>query len=183
MAIHTLYIILSNPVEYGNLKKFLFVEQKVDYISKRYHYTLQGNPSQYGFQLTRVPIFDEFLSSTPYFSNIYFVSPPLLYSRHWMAITSIANRNIWDCLRISQRLPRQIQISRRQQIQRANRNMSTIASSNSVPHELRTASEPRQDSLHLVRLSKVTQVNPTIRLLRLSVNPDQSSGNDTEVRK
>jgi hypothetical protein len=38
-----------------------------------------------------------------------------------------------------------------------------------IPHEIRTAAEPRQQSLYPVRLSHITQVNPTIRLLRLSI--------------
>ncbi|EDN10271.1 predicted protein [Histoplasma mississippiense (nom. inval.)] len=41
--------------------------------------------------------------------------------------------------------------------------------STSIPHELRTAQEPRQDMLYRVRLSSITQVNPTIRILRLDV--------------
>ncbi|KAL2005643.1 hypothetical protein VTN00DRAFT_10136 [Thermoascus crustaceus] len=41
----------------------------------------------------------------------------------------------------------------------------------SVPHELRTAAEPRQNRLYNVRLSQIVQVNPTIRLLRLALPP------------
>lgn len=40
----------------------------------------------------------------------------------------------------------------------------------SLPHEVRTATDPRQDDLHTVELSRITQVNPSIRLLRLSIN-------------
>ncbi|KAK2871623.1 hypothetical protein FQN49_002995 [Arthroderma sp. PD_2] len=39
----------------------------------------------------------------------------------------------------------------------------------SKPHELRTAAEPRQDSLYRLRVSHVSQVNPTIRLIRFNV--------------
>lgn len=41
--------------------------------------------------------------------------------------------------------------------------------STSLPHEVRTASEPRQRGLYSAILSQITQVNPTIRLLRLSL--------------
>ncbi|EGC41340.1 conserved hypothetical protein [Histoplasma capsulatum var. duboisii H88] len=41
--------------------------------------------------------------------------------------------------------------------------------STSIPHERRTAQEPRQDMLYRVHLSSITQVNPTIRILRLNV--------------
>ncbi|KAJ5190532.1 uncharacterized protein N7498_009517 [Penicillium cinerascens] len=44
----------------------------------------------------------------------------------------------------------------------------------SIPHELRTAAEPRQNHLYPVRLSQVDQVNPSIRLLRLAL-PDSNS--------
>jgi hypothetical protein len=39
----------------------------------------------------------------------------------------------------------------------------------SIPHELRTAAEPRQNWLHPVRLSHVEQVNPSVRLLQLAL--------------
>ena len=39
----------------------------------------------------------------------------------------------------------------------------------SIPHELRTAAEPRQDRLYPVRLSHVEQVNPSVRLLQLAI--------------
>lgn len=44
----------------------------------------------------------------------------------------------------------------------------------SVPHELRTAAEPRQNRLYPVRLSHVEQVNPSIRLLQFAI-PSQES--------
>lgn len=51
----------------------------------------------------------------------------------------------------------------------------------SVPHELRTAAEPRQNRLYNVRLSHIEQINPSIRLLRLTLPPenddDESEGN------
>lgn len=39
----------------------------------------------------------------------------------------------------------------------------------SIPHELRTAAEPRQNRLYPVRLSHVEQINPSIRLLQLAI--------------
>ncbi|KAJ5303341.1 Riboflavin synthase-like beta-barrel [Penicillium atrosanguineum] len=39
----------------------------------------------------------------------------------------------------------------------------------SIPHELRTAAEPRQNQLYPVRLSQVDQINLSIRLLRLAL--------------
>lgn len=100
-----------------------------------------------------------------------------------MALSPGVDRSIWCCLR--KHLPRQISttIPHQLNIQCARRNMSTNKSTNSVPHELRTASEPRQVSLYSVRLSKVTQVNPTIRLLQLTLPSDQSTSNGSEVRK
>ena len=57
------------------------------------------------------------------------------------------------------------------------RNMASKPSSVSgIPHEVRTATEPRQDGLHPVRLSRITQVNPMIRLLRLTISSGLSSG-------
>jgi len=42
----------------------------------------------------------------------------------------------------------------------------------SIPHELRTAAEPRQNRLYPVRLSHVEQVNPSVRLLQLTIPPE-----------
>ncbi|GLI76487.1 hypothetical protein PoHVEF18_004760 [Penicillium ochrochloron] len=47
----------------------------------------------------------------------------------------------------------------------------------SIPHELRTAAEPRQNRLYPVRLSHVEQVNPSIRLLQFAI-PSQESNVD-----
>jgi hypothetical protein len=44
----------------------------------------------------------------------------------------------------------------------------------SIPHELRTAAEPRQNRLYPVHLSHVEQVNPFIRLLQFTI-PDQEN--------
>ncbi|KMP00478.1 hypothetical protein CISG_05483 [Coccidioides immitis RMSCC 3703] len=41
-----------------------------------------------------------------------------------------------------------------------------------VPHEIRTSAEPRQNALYPVRLSHIELVNPTIRLLRFTVPPE-----------
>ncbi|KAE8383547.1 hypothetical protein BDV26DRAFT_92416 [Aspergillus bertholletiae] len=50
--------------------------------------------------------------------------------------------------------------------------MSALASKKtSVPHKLRTAAEPRQNILYNVRLSHIEEVNPTIRLLHLTIPP------------
>lgn len=48
----------------------------------------------------------------------------------------------------------------------------------SIPHELRTAAEPRQNRLYPVRLSHVEQVNPSVRLLQLAI-PSEGD-NDTQ---
>ncbi|KAJ6171171.1 hypothetical protein N7470_000238 [Penicillium chermesinum] len=39
----------------------------------------------------------------------------------------------------------------------------------SIPHELRTAAEPRQQGLYPVRLTRVEQANPSIRLLQFGI--------------
>ncbi|EPS33652.1 hypothetical protein PDE_08614 [Penicillium oxalicum 114-2] len=39
----------------------------------------------------------------------------------------------------------------------------------SIPHELRTAAEPRQNTLYPVRLSRVEQANSSVRLLQLTL--------------
>lgn len=53
------------------------------------------------------------------------------------------------------------------------RTMATIRSS--LPHEDRTAAEPRQNSIEPVILSHIRQVNDNIRLLRLNaVDPNHS---------
>lgn len=44
----------------------------------------------------------------------------------------------------------------------------------SIPHELRTAAEPRQNRLYPVRLSHVEQINPSIRLLQLAI-PEENT--------
>ncbi|KAJ5388386.1 Riboflavin synthase-like beta-barrel, partial [Penicillium cosmopolitanum] len=45
----------------------------------------------------------------------------------------------------------------------------------SIPHELRTAAEPRQNRLYPVRLSHVEQVNSSVRLLQFAIPPQESS--------
>ncbi|RAL01061.1 FAD-dependent oxidoreductase [Aspergillus ibericus CBS 121593] len=42
----------------------------------------------------------------------------------------------------------------------------------SQPHQLRTAAEPRQNRLYNVRLSHIEQVNPSVRLLQLTIPPE-----------
>ncbi|KAE8549164.1 hypothetical protein EYB25_007679 [Talaromyces marneffei] len=39
----------------------------------------------------------------------------------------------------------------------------------SIPHETRTAAEPRQNKLYTVRLARIEQINPSVRLLRLAL--------------
>lgn len=45
----------------------------------------------------------------------------------------------------------------------------------SIPHELRTAAEPRQNRLYPVRLSHVELVNPSIRLLRFTIPTQENN--------
>ncbi|KAF3393068.1 hypothetical protein DPV78_010029 [Talaromyces pinophilus] len=45
----------------------------------------------------------------------------------------------------------------------------------SIPHETRTAAEPRQNKLYTVRLARVEQVNPSVRLLRLALPQEPPS--------
>ncbi|PLB38771.1 FAD-dependent oxidoreductase [Aspergillus candidus] len=52
----------------------------------------------------------------------------------------------------------------------------------SVPHQVRTAAEPRQNRLYPVRLSHIEQISPTVRLLQLAIPPsnqDPESDSDT----
>ncbi|KAJ5679548.1 Riboflavin synthase-like beta-barrel [Penicillium macrosclerotiorum] len=49
----------------------------------------------------------------------------------------------------------------------------------SIPHELRTAAEPRQNRLYPVRLTHVEQVNSSVRLLQFAI-PTQESHNDKQ---
>lgn len=48
--------------------------------------------------------------------------------------------------------------------------MATV--NDSIPHVVRTAEDPRQQGVWTARLSRIEQVNPTIRLLRLSLPKD-----------
>lgn len=50
----------------------------------------------------------------------------------------------------------------------------------SIPHELRTAAEPRQNRLYPVRLSHVELVNPSIRLLRFTI-PTQDNNVSSDL--
>lgn len=52
----------------------------------------------------------------------------------------------------------------------AHRKMATVK--DSIPHIIRTAEDPRQRGIWSARLSKIDQVNPKIRLLRLSLPRD-----------
>ncbi|KAJ9311308.1 hypothetical protein DTO271D3_8378 [Paecilomyces variotii] len=51
----------------------------------------------------------------------------------------------------------------------------------SIPHELRTAAEPRQNKLYPVRISQIDQVNPSIRLLRLALPPGGDQTDEGEA--
>lgn len=44
----------------------------------------------------------------------------------------------------------------------------------SIPHELRTAAEPRQNRRHQVRLSHIEQVNPSVRLLQFTLSQENN---------
>ncbi|RDK38532.1 hypothetical protein M752DRAFT_269584 [Aspergillus phoenicis ATCC 13157] len=48
----------------------------------------------------------------------------------------------------------------------------------SLPHQLRTAAEPRQNRLYNVRLSHVEQANPFVRLLQLTIPPEVQNAED-----
>lgn len=50
----------------------------------------------------------------------------------------------------------------------------------SVPHEVRTAAEPRQNRLYTVRLAHVEQVNPSVRLVHLTFDPDSQTTHGEE---
>jgi hypothetical protein len=50
----------------------------------------------------------------------------------------------------------------------------------SISHETRTAAEPRQNKLYTVRLARVEQVNPSVRLLRLAL-PQEAPSDETAV--
>lgn len=50
-----------------------------------------------------------------------------------------------------------------------------------VPHQVRTAAEPRQNRLYTVRLTHIDELNPTVRLLQLTIPPNvQSLENDIQ---
>jgi hypothetical protein len=44
----------------------------------------------------------------------------------------------------------------------------------SIPHELRTAAEPRQNRRYPVQLSHIEQVNPSVRLLQFALSPENN---------
>ncbi|KAJ5597457.1 hypothetical protein N7537_007541 [Penicillium hordei] len=50
----------------------------------------------------------------------------------------------------------------------------------SIPHELRTAAEPRQNRLHPVRLSHIEQINPSVRLLQFALPPQENNDNNQQ---
>lgn len=52
----------------------------------------------------------------------------------------------------------------------------------SIPHEMRTAAEPRQNKLYTVHLTHVEQTNSTVRLLRLSLPAGVTTDEDETVR-
>ncbi|PYH91481.1 hypothetical protein BO71DRAFT_401351 [Aspergillus ellipticus CBS 707.79] len=55
----------------------------------------------------------------------------------------------------------------------------TSSRKGSLPHQLRTAAEPRQNRLYNVRLSHVEEANPSVRLLQLTIPPEvQDLGDD-----
>ncbi|PWY80679.1 hypothetical protein BO70DRAFT_47744 [Aspergillus heteromorphus CBS 117.55] len=72
------------------------------------------------------------------------------------------------------RSPRLLLISKRPLSTIAHHQMSSPMTSRkgSLPHQLRTAAEPRQNRLYNVRLSHVEQANPSVRLLQLTIPPE-----------
>lgn len=50
----------------------------------------------------------------------------------------------------------------------------------SIPHETRTAAEPRQNKLYTVRVARVEQVNPSVRLLRFAL-PQEALADENAV--
>lgn len=44
-----------------------------------------------------------------------------------------------------------------------------------MPHLVRTAAEPRQNRMYTVRLSHIDEVNPTVRLIQLTIPPHVQS--------
>ncbi|KAJ5567662.1 hypothetical protein N7535_006968 [Penicillium sp. DV-2018c] len=77
---------------------------------------------------------------------------------------------------ISPRIIRPSQPSVFRSISRTTYQMSSQRE-DSIPHELRTAAEPRQNRLYPVRLSHIEQVNPSVRLLQFALPPPEP--NDT----
>jgi hypothetical protein len=51
----------------------------------------------------------------------------------------------------------------------------------SLSHEVRTAAEPRQNRLETVRVSHIEDVNPMVRLIRLTLPPTVEEEQDEEV--
>lgn len=51
-----------------------------------------------------------------------------------------------------------------------------------MPHLVRTAAEPRQNRLYTVRLSHIDEVNPTVRLIQLTIPPYVQSLEGQEER-
>lgn len=65
------------------------------------------------------------------------------------------------------------------------RQMATKSKSG-IPHQVRTAAEPRQNRLYPVQLSHIDHVNPAVRLLQLTIpphvqNPESDGVEDEEV--
>lgn len=57
----------------------------------------------------------------------------------------------------------------------AHRSMATVNNGFYKTHTERTAAEPRRPSVHQVELSRVDQINDSVRLLRLKI-ADQTRG-------
>ncbi|PYI12380.1 hypothetical protein BO78DRAFT_392237 [Aspergillus sclerotiicarbonarius CBS 121057] len=75
---------------------------------------------------------------------------------------------------------RQLSAVTRPYQQPAHHMSSPTSRKGSQPHQLRTAAEPRQNRLYNVRLSHIEQVNPSVRLLQLTIPPEVQNLEDED---
>ncbi|PYH46724.1 FAD-dependent oxidoreductase [Aspergillus saccharolyticus JOP 1030-1] len=76
-------------------------------------------------------------------------------------------------------------IKRQQTAPKLQRSRMSAATSGkgSLPHQMRTAAEPRQNRLYNVRLSHIEQVNPCVRLLQLTIPPEVQNPDDSSYQE